>query len=53
MLRIKKKSLRQDLDNITTNKGIFKIFVLDDQTRRNRGNCLTLPILRRSRVDAL
>ena len=35
------KILCQDLD-LTTNDGISWIFILDDRTRRNRGNRLTL-----------
>ena len=37
-----KKTLRQDLDDLAKNNGILWIFILDDRTRRNRGNRLTL-----------
>ena len=35
-----KKSLCQDLDNLTKNNRIFWLFVLNDQIRSNRGNRL-------------
>ena len=37
------KTVYQNLDDLTKNNGIFLIIVLDDRTRRNRDNRLTLP----------
>ena len=34
MSEFEKKTLRQNLDDLTTNNGIFWIFFLDDRTKR-------------------